>query len=277
MSQQFIDTTQALQPPAEGAVQTSRQELERLVQLFDDNPGKKPRRVRTVPQLKIVQNRVLKWMDLRRMHYFRYGSEQQPGQVLMSYPQIAKRMYLPVSTVYNALRRFENDKLQFVDRRRTNFKRAWEGRIKIKGAVKDYLLSHEVLSEWASLSLDKRVKKLAQLGVYVRPHTLSLFYRRHKVTYRVVKYEFSRARRVPLSDIQAFVVDLARRIERNQLIVYFDETSCNMWMRKRYSWCTRDNPVRMHLNKDRGHGITIMGAIGHRLPQGVFSLAKSTN
>ena len=50
-----------------------------------------------------------------------------------------------------------------------------------------------------------------------------------------------------------------------------------MWMRKRYSWCTRENPVRMHLNKDRGKGITIMGAIGHRLPFGVFGIAKSTN
>ena len=111
----------------------------------------------------------------------------------------------------------------------------------------------------------------------MKPHTLSLFYRRHKVTYRVVKYEFSRARTVPLSDIQEFVVALARRIERRELIVYFDETSCNMWMRKRYSWCTRDHPVRMHLNKNRGQGITIMGAIGHRLPKGVFSIAKSTN
>ena len=107
-------------------------------------------------------------------------------------------MYLPVSTVYNALRRFERDGLRFVDRRRSNFKRAHEGRLKIKGAVKDYLLSHEVLSEWAHLNLDQRVKLLAQLGVQVRPHTLSLFYRRHKVTYRVIKYEFSRQRHVPL-------------------------------------------------------------------------------
>jgi hypothetical protein len=70
-------------------------------------------------------------------------------------------MLLPVSTVYNALRRFERDGRSFIDRRRTNFKRAWEGRTKIRGAIKDYLLSYEVLTEWASLSLEKRVKKLA--------------------------------------------------------------------------------------------------------------------
>ena len=50
-----------------------------------------------------------------------------------------------------------------------------------------------------------------------------------------------------------------------------------MWMRKRYSWCTKERPVRMHLNADRGKGVTVMGAIGHKLPRGVFSLAKSTN
>ena len=107
-------------------------------------------------------------------------------------------MYLPLSTVYNAIRRYEKDGLKFVDRRRTNFKRASEGRIKIKDNVNDYLLSNEVLTEWAHLNLDQRVKKLRDLGVHVTPHTLSLFYRRHRVTYRVVKYEFSRAKRVPL-------------------------------------------------------------------------------
>ena len=92
-----------------------------------------------------------------------------------------------------------------------------------------------------------------------------------------MKYQFSQARKVPLADTQSFVVDLARRVEQDQLIVYFDETSCNMWMRKRMTWCTRDRPVRMILNPNRGKGVTVMGAIGHRLPFGVFGLAKTTN
>ena len=221
-------------------------------------------------------------MDLRRMYFFRYGTDSlapavSNKPVLLSYPKIAKLMYLPLSTVYNAIKRYEKDGLQFVDRRRHNFKRASEGRVKIKGSVQDYLLSHQVLTEWAHLNLLQRVKKLRDLGVAVTARTLSLFYRRHRVTYRVVKYEFSRAKKVPLQEIQNFVVGLARRIEQNQNVVYFDETSCNMWMRKRYSWCQGDNPIRMHLNRDRGQGITIMGAIGHKLPQGVFVIAKSTN
>ena len=184
---------------------------------------------------------------------------------------------MPPATVFRALRRYTKDGLRYVDRRRLNFQKAWERRVKLRGAVKDYLLSHSVLSEWAPLSLEKWVKVLAQLGVRVAPHTLSAFYRRHKVTYRVVKYKFSRADKVPLAQTQGFVVELARRIERDENIVYFDETSCNMWMRKRYAWSSRDHPVRMHLNKDRGKGVTIMGAIGHRLPKGVFSLARTTN
>ena len=133
------------------------------------------------------------------MYYYRYGTEKPSDEpALLSYPKIAKLMYLPLSTVYNAIKRYEKDGLKFVDRRRTNFKRASEGRVKIKDNVKDYLLSNEVLTEWAHLNLDQRVKKLRDLGVYVAPHTLSLFYRRHRVTYRVVKYEFSRAKRVPL-------------------------------------------------------------------------------
>lgn len=73
------------------------------------------------------------------------------------------------------------------------------------------------------------------------------------------------------------MVDIARRVERKELLVYFDETSCNMWMRKRMTWSTRLNPVKMTLNKDRGKGVTVLGAIGMRLPQGVFQLAKTTN
>ena len=93
----------------------------------------------------------------------------------------------------------------------------------------------------------------------------------------MVKYEFSRQRKRPLEEVRRFVVGLARRLARDENVVYFDETSCNMWMRKRYAWCTRERPVRMHLNQDRGKGITVMGAIGHKLPFGVFGLAKTTN
>jgi len=99
-------------------------------------------------------------MDLRRIHYFRFGTEKpEPGQKsLLSIAKVAKRMYLPISTVYNGLRRFQQDGLSFVDRRRTNFAKAWKRNIKLKGVVGEYLLSFEVLSDWARLNLCQRVK-----------------------------------------------------------------------------------------------------------------------
>jgi len=111
----------------------------------------------------------------------------------------------------------------------------------------------------------------------VSTKTLSKFYRRHKVTYRVVKYRYANSRPADHIDVHNFVVELARRIERRELVVYFDETSVNMWIRKRMTWSHRDQPVKMHLNKYRGHGVTVLGAIGERLPKGVFSLANTTN
>jgi len=50
-----------------------------------------------------------------------------------------------------------------------------------------------------------------------------------------------------------------------------------MWMRKRMTWSCKAHPVKFPLNQGRGHGVTVLGAIGECLPKGVFSLARSTN
>ena len=44
-----------------------------------------------------------------------------------------------------------------------------------------------------------------------------------------------------------------------------DETATNMWIRKRYTWSTKERPIKMSLNQDRGKGITVYGAIGECL------------
>ena len=43
------------------------------------------------------------------------------------------------------------------------------------------------------------------------------------------------------------------------------------------TWSSKLRPVKFPLNKGRGHGVTVLGAIGESLPKGVFSLARSTN
>jgi len=39
------------------------------------------------------------------------------------------------------------------------------------------------------------------------------------------------------------------------------------------TWSSRANPVKMQLNPKRGHGVTVLGAIGAMLTKPVFTLA----
>jgi len=143
----------------------SREELERLQLLFSAEAPVKRRPPPAQPQLKMSFKRVMNQMDLRRMYFCRYGTEGPAGPVVMSYLQVARKLYLPISTVYYGLKRYEQDGLKFVDRRKTNFCKTWKKQIKLKGALKDYLLSYEVLTDWAPYNLEQRAKLIAALGV----------------------------------------------------------------------------------------------------------------
>jgi len=103
----------------------SREELERLRTLFTAEAPVRRRPPPTQPRLKMAFKRVMNWMDLRRMYFCRYGTEGPAGPVVMSYPQVARKLYLPISTVYYGLKRYERDGHKFVDRRKTNFKKSW--------------------------------------------------------------------------------------------------------------------------------------------------------
>jgi len=67
-----IDTTQA---PG-GAGQPTRAELERLAALFEGQVPLRPRKQKPLPPLKLVQRSVLGHMDMRRICYFRFGTER---------------------------------------------------------------------------------------------------------------------------------------------------------------------------------------------------------
>ena len=45
-----------------------------------------------------------------------------------------------------------------MERRKFNFQNCWDRKRKIQGAMKDYLLSYGVLTEWAHHSLEQRAK-----------------------------------------------------------------------------------------------------------------------
>ncbi len=82
-----------------------------------------------------------------------------------------------------------------------------------------------MLTAWAGFSLVKRVHEISKLGFNVKPQTLSLFYRWNKVRYVVCKYQYQQARKQPKSLLQAFSIELAKRTEADENIVYFDETT----------------------------------------------------
>ena len=101
-------------------------ELNVLRSLFKgpDKPGRKKK-----PQeqpLVLNPYRVLTAMDVRRMHYYRHGQEEPTGHVERTYAEVAKKMHMPVSTVFNALKCYQRDGHRFLNRRKLNFQNTWE-------------------------------------------------------------------------------------------------------------------------------------------------------
>ena len=242
--------------------------LETLRDGFSPVPRLVKPRVFKVKPLQLNPRRKLSENDCRLMYFLKHGSESPEDitRKMMSYKAVAKRMRIAVTTVNVALKRFERNGCRFVDMRPLNWAKAWERNSKIKGSVKSYLLSYVILSKWAGLSLPERVKELnATCGLRISPKTLSRFYHKHKISNTVVKYQYAQAARKKAEEIQSFAYELAKRTLDNENLIYFDETSVNMWIRARYTWSSRDKPVKMPIVATRGHGVTILGAIGSSL------------
>ena len=75
-------------------------------------------------KLQIRRHSYLTEMDLRRIHYFRYGTEKPSKLSIRSYKEVCRLARLPASTCFYAIKRFESDNYKFVDRRRMNFRKA---------------------------------------------------------------------------------------------------------------------------------------------------------
>jgi len=62
--------------PDQRASQPSHDELARLAALFDGSVPKQPRKEKREPPLQLNFRRTLRQMDMRRMCFLRYGTEQ---------------------------------------------------------------------------------------------------------------------------------------------------------------------------------------------------------
>jgi len=138
-------------------------------------------------------------------------------------------------SVFNALKRWERDKTK-LDYRADNGSHM-KKKQKLQGRIQDYLLSKQTLDDWSGLGLETRCILLdSAKGIKVSWQVLRNFYIRHGVKYLFSNYAYQQSLAVKRSAILDFALELAQLIQDDKVLIYFDETTLNMWMRGRKTW-----------------------------------------
>ena len=195
----------------------------------------------------------------------------------MSFPAIAKRHRLPVSTCFYAIRAYQQRGLAFINKRLNN------GRphhtIKIKEQLTSFLLCHTTLQEWSGMTLCQRCKQIKnQFGVTISPSALKRFYNRQGIKYLRTSYIYQQGMGLlKEQERYKFCLELATRLDKKEVIVYADEASFNCWMHSKRTWTGPDLPVKVVLNKSRNKSVTVFGAISAAFTYPIFKQYKSTN
>ena len=106
-----------------------------------------------------------------------------------SFQHIAEFLRLPVATTFTALRRYEQNGKQVIDRRRFNGKN--NGKRKITEAVSSYLLNRHFLQLYSGYCLQQRCLQLEiDMDVKITPSTLRTFYLQHDIKMRSVSFTY---------------------------------------------------------------------------------------
>ena len=75
----------------------------------------------------------------------------------------------------------------------------------------------------------------------------------------------------------SFVFKLVSELMKDRKCIYFDETSCHLWMRKSKVWKHKyDDDFKLVIPRDRGQSITVYGAITTDY-EFLFTISHSTN
>ena len=100
-------------------------------------------------------------------------------------------------TVFQALKRMRERDGHHIDARMLNGRKTAR---KITPKIAELLLSQRTLQNWSGLFISQRVMLLRNLhGVRIAVSTLKDFYKRHKVKYLRVSYQYYQAQAVPRS------------------------------------------------------------------------------
>ena len=177
-------------------------------------------------------------------------------------------------TVFHALKRMRERDGHHIDARMLNGRKTAR---KITPKIAELLLSQRTLQNWSGLFISQRVMLLRNLhGVRIAVSTLKDFYKRHKVKYLRVSYQYYQAQAVPPQLRYNFAARLAELRDKNRILIYIDEASFHLWLKKTHTWTKAERPVRIVLGQDRCKGRTVFGAISTSLNGGVFSIEEST-
>ena len=153
----------------------------------------------------------------------------------MSYPEIAKRHRLPVSTCFYAVRAYLQRGLAFVNRRLTNGRPAHT--IKIKEQLTGFLLTHSTLQEWSGMTLLQRCKQIRnQFGVTISPSALKRFYNRQGIKYLRTSYCYQQGMGLSKEQERFKIASTLKQGWRKR------KSSCTLTKRASTAGCIRSGP-----------------------------------
>lgn len=116
-------------------------------------------------------------------------------------------------------------------------------------------------------------------GVKINGDTLRKFYVRNGIGVRYCNFQYKHAERVTRNDRFDFAAKLYNLIHltNETNVVYFDESSLNLWPNVTHTWSHASQKVLIPKTAKRLKGITVYGCIGEQLKKAVFMHGESTN
>jgi hypothetical protein len=131
------------------------------------------------------------------------------------------------------------------------------------------------------LSLVQRVEVIKERFSFSKlaPSTLFNLYKKHKIKYRKPKYSYlSKMRKADQIKVKQkkFVEKVTRLRMSEELIVYIDETTFNVWQIPSHVWARPDD-LDVAISSKRGSSFTVIGAIDSIKGLRYYSVFNGTN
>ena len=245
----------------------SMEHLEQLRTLFEKQPAAASRR--RGKKRKVAPRR---YKAVTEKEAAEIWSRYHRGQTAST---IARELLLRQPTVFHAIKRMRLRDGHHIDARILNGRKTVR---KITPAVEKLLLAHQTLQSWSGLFIRQRIVLLrTNHNVHIHDSTLKEFYKKHKIKYLRVSYQYNQGLAVSPELRYNFAVRIAELRDKNQILIYLDEASFHLWQKKTHTWTHPDRPVRLILGQDRNSGKTVFGAISTSLNRPVFAIESSTN